>query len=161
MRTSLVIILISSSIYGWGYNNSLTEGEETNLRDSIASYAQEFIGTPYIWGGSSIKGFDCTGFVYFVFKKFGIKVSRASSGYENKGDVVDTDSCQVGDVILFTGTNAAIRKVGHAGIILKNENGMIDFIHSSSSKKHFGVTITRFNDSGYVKRFLRVINVIS
>ena len=98
---------------------------------------------------------------WFKNKVSGIKVSRASSGYENKGEKVEQNSCQAGDIILFTGTNAAIRKVGHAGIVLKNENGIIDFIHSSSSKKHFGVTITRFNESGYVKRFLRVINVIS
>lgn len=161
MRLFIFIFLMSFSVQSWSFSNSLNEQDELCLRDSITSYAQEFIGIPYVWGGSSTSGFDCTGFVYYVFKKFGIKVSRASSGYENKGEKVEQNSCQAGDIILFTGTNAAIRKVGHAGIVLKNENGIIDFIHSSSSKKHFGVTITRFNESGYVKRFLRVINVIS
>jgi cell wall-associated NlpC family hydrolase len=151
-----------------GFLNVTSFAEGTNdssaaaptLRDSIAEYAQEFIGIPYLWGGASTKGFDCTGFVYYVFKKFGITVSRASSGYEGKGAVVDISKAKAGDIILFTGTNSNIRKVGHAGIILKNDNGTIDFIHSSSSKRHVGVTITRYNESGYVKRFLRTINVI-
>lgn len=63
------------------------------------------------------------------------------------------------DILLFTGTDASRRKVGHVGIVLKNENGIIEFIHSSSSKKHFGVTVTRYNESGYVKRFLRAISI--
>jgi cell wall-associated NlpC family hydrolase len=129
-------------------------------RDSIVAYAQDYLGIPYKWGGTTTSGFDCTGFVYFVFKKFGIKVSRASSGYENVGEKVAIEAAQPGDIMLFTGTNSSIKKVGHAGIVLKNDDGMVDFIHSSSSKKHFGVTITRYNESGYMKRFLRVINVI-
>ena len=137
-----------------------TTDSPNSLRDSIADYAQEFIGIPYVWGGSSTKGFDCTGFVHFVFKKFGIKVSRASSGYENEGEEVAITKAKVGDIMLFTGTNSEVRKVGHAGIVLNNDNGVVDFIHSSSSKRHFGVTITRYNESGYVKRFLRAINVI-
>ena len=147
-----------------GYSNKTSEKSINNtgleLRDSITDYAQQFLGIPYKWGGANTSGFDCTGFVYFVFKKFGVKVSRASSGYENVGQKVDFESASAGDIMLFTGTKPEIKKVGHAGIVLKNENGIIDFIHSSSSKKHFGVTITRYNSSGYEKRFLRIINVL-
>lgn len=142
-------------------NRRLTNlGEQLVLRDSIVTYAQEFLGTPYKWGGSSTSGFDCTGFVHYVFKNFGIVVSRASSGYENFGEEVPFNSAQSGDIMLFTGTNSSIRKVGHAGIVLRNKEGVVDFIHSSSSKKHWGVTITRYNESGYEKRFLKTINVI-
>lgn len=130
------------------------------LRDSIVSYAQEYLGTPYIWAGTDENGFDCSGFVYFVFKKFDIKVSRASSGYENLGEEIELNTSLPADIMLFTGTDATKRSVGHVGIVLRNNDGMIDFIHSSSSKKHFGVTITRYNESGYVKRFLRAISVI-
>ncbi|MEO9533008.1 MAG: C40 family peptidase [Crocinitomicaceae bacterium] len=161
MKRILIIIFcafISSTAFSSNDSDSLMD--KSTLRDSIVDYAQEFIGIPYVWGGSSTKGFDCTGFVYYVFKKFGIKVSRASSGYEGKGEEVDLGKARAGDIMLFTGTNPQIRKVGHAGIVLKNEDGVVDFIHSSSSKKHFGVTITRYNESGYVKRFLKTINVI-
>jgi cell wall-associated NlpC family hydrolase len=129
-------------------------------RDSIVQFAQQQLGIPYLWGGSSKSGFDCSGFVHYVFKHFGIPVSRTSRGYKGKGNEVELTASNPGDVILFTGTNAAVRQIGHVGIILKNTDGMIDFIHSSSSKKHYGVTVTRYNSSGYVKRFLRVINIL-
>ena len=153
MRIILISFLILFTKVGLASDNS-------TLRDSIVDYAQEQIGIDYVYGGASTKGFDCSGFVHFVFKKFGIKVSRASAGYEGKGEVVDLHSCKPADIMLFTGTDCTKRKIGHVGIVLKNEEGMVDFIHSSSSKKHFGVTITRYNESGYVKRFLKVINVL-
>ncbi|MCG8573974.1 MAG: C40 family peptidase [Flavobacteriales bacterium] len=157
LRTLLIPALLFTSLAFSQYEDSL---KTDNLRDSIVDYASQYLGTPYKWGGASEGGFDCTGFVYFVFKKFGIKVSRASSGYENVGEPRKLEESIPGDIILFTGTDASIRKVGHAGIVYKNEDGMIDFIHSSSSKKHFGVVITRYNNSGYLKRFLRVINIL-
>lgn len=129
-------------------------------RDSITEYALSFLKTPYVWGGTSPKGFDCSGFIYYVFKHFNIPVSRSSSGLDKCGDNIDLKQAQPADLLLFTGTDASIRKVGHVGMVLKNENGTIDFIHSSSSKRHFGVTITRFNNSGYVKRFLTAKAII-
>lgn len=165
MKAVVLSLFFTIGLISSGYSHEVSirdeaDTEELSLRDSIIDYAQCQLGIPYVWGGTTTKGFDCTGFVYFVFKKFGIKVSRASSGYEGYEDHVDLAESRPGDIMLFTGTNSSIRKVGHAGIVLQNKEGVVDFIHSSSSKKHFGVTITRYNESGYVKRFLRVINVI-
>jgi len=130
-------------------------------RDSLVRFAKQHIGTPYLWGGRTTKGFDCSGFVHYVFTHFGIEVSRTSRGYQNKGHEVALQSACPGDIILFTGTNPAQRTIGHVGIVLQNVNGTVDFIHSSSSKKHYGVTVTRFNDSGYVRRFLKIINILN
>lgn len=165
MKALAFFLIISFSISSFSFSgevfsNSKEEIQEQCLRDSIVDYAQQHLGIPYVWGGSTTDGFDCTGFVYFVFKKFGIKVSRASSGYEDFGEKIDLDESMPGDIMLFTGTDPSQRRVGHAGIVLQNTEGVVDFIHSSSSKKHFGVTVTRYNASGYVKRFLRVIKVI-
>jgi cell wall-associated NlpC family hydrolase len=129
-------------------------------RDSIVSYAKEFLETPYVWGGSSPKGFDCSGFLYYVYKKFNIKVSKLSSGYNNLGNRLDLYSVLPADILVFTGTNSSIKKPGHVGMVVSNINGTIKFIHASSSKKHFGVTITSYNNSGYIKRFLKAITVI-
>jgi cell wall-associated NlpC family hydrolase len=160
MRQILIISLLVFSLNG--RSEAIPNLTAEALRDSIVSFAAQYVGTPYVYAGVTEKGFDCTGFVYFVFKHFGITTSRSSSGYEDAGECVENDCSQPGDIILFTGTNSEIRKVGHAGIIYRNDNGTIDFIHSSSSKNHFGVTITRFNDSaGYQKRFLRIITILS
>ena len=153
MKQLFIILLLTTSI-------STAKAEDlTNKRDSIVTYAESFLNVPYVWGGTSPSGFDCTGFLYYVYKKFGIKVSRASSGYENFGKKLDLKTVKPADILLFTGTDASKRKVGHVGLVLKNENGIVQFIHSSSSKKHFGVTITQYNNSGYVKRFLKAITI--
>ncbi len=133
---------------------------QLNNRDSLIHFAEQFIGTPYKYGGSSTAGFDCSGFVHYVFKHFNIGVSRTSSGFQGQGTEREIDEAVIGDVILFTGTNSSVRQIGHVGIIYKNENGVIDFIHSSSSKNHWGVTITRLNESGYTKRFMGVIDLL-
>lgn len=158
MKSILICLFISLSCLTRANVDTLSNRVE---RDSIVGYAQSLLGSPYLWGGTTQKGFDCSGFVYHVFKRFNIVVSRTSRGYKDKGTNIELEMAKPGDIILFTGTNSAVKTIGHIGIILSNTNGAIDFIHSSSSKKHFGVTITRYNNSGYVKRFLKTINIIS
>ena len=154
------LLIVFISLFSFSASAETDSTVTITNRDSIVQFAQQQLGIPYLWGGSSKSGFDCYGFVHYVFKHFGIPVSRTSRGYKDKGEEVVLTESNPGDVILFTGTNAAVRQIGHVGIILKNADGMIDFIHSSSSKKHYGVTVTRYNSSGYVKRFLRVINIL-
>lgn len=153
MKQLLIILFLGSTL---SYANEINSNSK---RDSIITYAQSFMKTPYVWGGTSPSGFDCTGFLYYVYKNFGIKVSRASSGYENFGTKMLLDNVKPADILLFTGTDPSRRKVGHVGMVLKNEDGIIEFIHSSSSKRHFGVTVTRYYESGYVKRFLKAITI--
>jgi len=154
MKHLLVIFLLSST-FCFSQQSSIDA-----KRDSIITYAKSYLTVPYVWGGTSPSGFDCTGFLYFVFKAHDVKVSRASSGYTNVGKTIPLDSVKPADILLFTGTDASKRKVGHAGMVISNVDGVITFIHSSSSKRHFGVTITTYNESGYVKRFLRAITVL-
>lgn len=124
--------------------------------DSLVSFAKFFVGTPYKWGGSSSTGFDCSGFVSFVFRHFGLNTSHGARDYYYLGTPVSIDSCQKGDVILFTGTNFSRKSVGHVGIIISDPGDSVIFIHSSSSKKHWGVTVTDYYNSGYPKRFMGI-----
>lgn len=154
MKQLLFIFLFTStSIFA-------NEINQTQKRDSIVNYAKTYLTVPYVWGGTSPSGFDCTGFLYYVYKKFSIKVSRASSGYQNTGTTINLKDAKPADIFLFTGTDASKRKVGHVGMVISNVDGVVKFIHSSSSKRHFGVCITTYNNSGYVKRFLRVISIL-
>lgn len=139
--------------------NSYANTVSSSFRDSLVNYASTLTGITYQYGGTSEKGFDCSGFVYYVFKYFNHAVPRSSRSYANYGEKVTIENCQPGDVMVFTGTNASVRTPGHLGIVVKNDAGVIDFIHASSSKKNYGVTVTRYNGSGYVKRFLSVLNV--
>ena len=130
--------------------------------DSLISFSKKQLGVKYKWAHSSPKtGFDCSGFIYYVFGHFNIKVPRASMAYEKMGRVVPPDSCRPGDIIVFTGTDPKIRKAGHVGMIISQPGEAITFIHSSSSAKKSGVKISSFKDSpGYKKRYIRIVRVL-
>lgn len=133
----------------------------SSTRDSIVDYAKTFLGTPYKYANASPScGFDCSGFTWYVFDHFGVELPRSSRDYENTGKRVSLDSCRKGDLILFTGTDSKVRKVGHVGIIISNPGDSVMFIHSSSSGNHFGVTITNYYNSHYPKRFMGVRSVL-
>ncbi|GAA5645337.1 MULTISPECIES: C40 family peptidase [Vibrio] len=128
--------------------------------EQMIDYAREFLGTKYVWGGSSPKGFDCSGYIKYVYNKFDITIPRTTAAYPSLyGNKVSLKDAKPGDLIVFTGTNPNIRKPGHAGIITSVDDGKLTFIHSSSSKKHFGVTETDYYKSGYPRRFLTVVRM--
>ena len=125
--------------------------------DSLVAIAKAQLGVPYKWATSNPNvSFDCSGFTHYVYKSIGITSSRSSKVYGSMGSRVSLEECQVGDCILFSGTQPGSRTIGHVGIVIeKNAKGM-KFIHCSSSKKHFGVSITDYYNSNYTKRFLQV-----
>jgi murein DD-endopeptidase / murein LD-carboxypeptidase len=128
--------------------------------DSVVQFAQTLLGTPYHAASSNpAYGFDCSGFVSYVFKSFSINVPRSSSEYYNAGEKVDLEDTRPGDIIMFTGTKSHHpHSIGHVGIVCCNQDGEIKFIHSTSGKEN-GVTITTMNDL-YKRRFVRVIRLL-
>ncbi|WP_316821479.1 C40 family peptidase [Pedobacter gandavensis] len=126
----------------------------------LLSFAKSMIGTRYRYASSNPKnGFDCSGFVNYVFRNFGINAPRSSRDFATKGQDKKLADAQVGDVIIFTGTNSRVRRVGHVGIISAVDGDEIKFIHSSSGAAK-GVTITSLNDSFYKKRFMKVVSIL-
>jgi cell wall-associated NlpC family hydrolase len=125
--------------------------------DQLIAYAKTLKGIPYKYASTNPKvGFDCSGFITYVFNHFGVDVPRASVGFTNEGTPVSLAAAKPGDLILFTGTDSTIRTVGHMGIII-NTGDSIVFIHSTSGKAD-GVTETTLN-SYYMGRFVKVIRV--
>jgi cell wall-associated NlpC family hydrolase len=128
--------------------------------DTVLKYAYSQLGTTYKWGTCSPgQCFDCSGFTYYAYQHIGVKVQRSSSGLASMGYDVPLEQCRKGDMILFTGTSPGDKTVGHVGIITKNENGTIQFIHASSSQAHYGVVVTDYYSSAYPKRFVTVKRV--
>lgn len=130
--------------------------------DSIISFAKKFLGTPYKYGSCSPSaGFDCSGFTYYVFKAaLQIELPRSSRDLDKAGADVALKDCRKGDLILFRGTNENDKTIGHVGIIISEQGQPVEFIHSSSSKKHWGVVISNMEKDYYTKRFVKVKRVL-
>jgi cell wall-associated NlpC family hydrolase len=128
------------------------------VADSVVDFAKTLIGIKYKYG-SVIKeqGFDCSGFITYVFNHFKIQVPRISKNFTNAGSAVSLPESKPGDLILFTGTDTTGWIVGHMGIITQNENGKIQFIHSASGKS-IGVIISGMSKY-FATRFIKVIRV--
>lgn len=133
---------------------------DSTSADSVLHFAQTLLGTPYRSASSNPSyGFDCSGFVTYVFKSFNLNVPRSSSEYYNAGERISLEDAKPGDVILFTGTKTHHpHSIGHMGIICSNEDGEIKFIHSTSGKESC-VTITDFNDT-YKRRFVQIVRLL-
>lgn len=109
----------------------------TATADQIIATAKQYIGVPYLWGGISPAGFDCSGYVQYVFQRHGISLPRTSSQQYQVGKAVSKSGLKPGDLVFF---NPGTAGVSHLGIYI----GDNQFIHASSSK---GVTISNLNSS--------------
>jgi len=128
------------------------------LPSEVIWYAQSLKGVPYKYGSIDPgQGFDCSGFITYVFNHFGINVPRTSVDFTFAGHEVDLKDAKTGDLILFTGTDTTGRVVGHMGIVLTHRGSEIKFIHSTSGK-NYGITETLLN-AYYKVRYVKTIRV--
>ncbi|WP_428910067.1 LysM peptidoglycan-binding domain-containing protein [Niallia sp. Krafla_26] len=109
---------------------------------TLINEAKKLVGVPYVWGGTTPSGFDCSGFIYYVFNKAGYDIKRTSAeGYFDRSFYVDKP--QVGDLVFFKNTYK--KGISHLGIYIGNNQ----FINASSS----GVTITGLDNPYWSKHF--------
>lgn len=130
---------------------------KSSLRDSLDIFGKDLLGIPYSYAGTSREGFDCSGFIYYVFKNFDIDVPRSSSQFADFGVEVAIDLIQKGDILVFLSPTRD--EIGHLGIVT-NPNGMeTEFIHATSGKE-MQVTISSLKQPGYNRRFVKAVRVI-
>jgi cell wall-associated NlpC family hydrolase len=127
------------------------------LADSIVSFGMELLGTPYVESGCSKDGFDCSGFVYYVFKHFKIQVPRSSSQFKDFGKEIPIDSVRKGDILLFLSPTRNV--IGHVGIVSNPKGNESDFIHASSGRE-MKVIVTSLKKKGYTRRFVKAVRVL-
>lgn len=124
----------------------------------LIQFAKTLIGVPYAWASIDPKiGFDCSGFITYVFTHFKIQVPRSSVDFTNVGLTIPFENAKSGDIILFTGTNALETSIGHMGLVVSNDKEGLQFIHATSGKA-MAVTISKLNDQ-YKKRFIRISRI--
>ena len=128
-------------------------------RHELVRFAKTLIGIPYKYASTDpSNGFDCSGFITYVFNHFHWEVPRSSVDFTNVGKQINPIDAKEGDLILFTGTDDSIRIVGHMGIVIENMDSL-KFIHSTSGRA-YGVTISSLEEH-YKKRFVKVISIFA
>lgn len=120
----------------------VTEAPTSDLGQQIANFACQFVGNPYVWGGTSLtNGADCSGFVQSVFAHFGIALPRTTWDMENAGTAVSYDQAVAGDIILYN---------GHVGIYMGN--GQI--VNAINSAKGIGILPATYTNIVTVRRLI-------
>ena len=119
-------------------NTAATESTTTSASGSaVVSYAQQFLGCKYVYGGTSTNGFDCSGFTQYVYKHFGINLNRTAAAQYSNGKSVT--QLQAGDLVMFGKSG-----INHVGIYI----GGNTFIHAANPGR--GVTTDSLS-TGYYK----------
>ena len=120
-------------------------GDE-KVRNQLQTEAEKLMGTKYKFGGTTPKGFDCSGFTGYVYDKAQIDISRSSLTQAKKGIQIKVKEAQKGDLIFFTGTGR--NKISHVAMVISNDAKGLVVIHSTTSK---GVRKDNVTHSAYWK----------
>jgi cell wall-associated NlpC family hydrolase len=112
----------------------------------VADLAQQLIGSPYVWGGSSPAGFDCTGFVMWVFGQFNVSLPHNEAGQLQSGEAISADKLLPGDVLVFANTYR--RGLSHVGLYLGDGR----FVHAVDEAH--GVMVNDLWDDYWGPRFV-------
>lgn len=158
MRLRPIILLLLASMAMLNCSATIVADNPIVHPDSLVSYAREYIGTPYGYGQSNGKRFDCSGFTSFVFSHYGYTLARSSREQYLEGDSVERGQWQVGDLVFFAGRNGGQSRVGHVGIVVESNGEQFDFIHASTSR---GVIVSHSTERYYASRYIGARRVLA
>ena len=131
---------------------TVSADQALELRNQIRETGKKYIGVPYVWGGSTPRGFDCSGFTQYVFRKNGYELHRSALQQLQDGIIISKEELQCGDLIFFTGTVHSGSYASHIGIYIGNGQ----MIHAGSK----GIAVVNFGDAYYQNHFLCARRVI-
>lgn len=114
-------------------------------QDAVIATARKYMGVPYVWGGETPAGFDCSGFTQYVMKQNGVTIPRTAAEQFAAGTPVAKDRLQVGDLVFFTTYKPG---ASHVGFYM----GDGKFIHASSGAAE--VTISKLDEAYYTERYV-------
>lgn len=123
----------------------VTSEQLEQLQQALYETAESLLGVRYRWGGTTPKGFDCSGFIRYVFQNNGIELKRTSQDQLSDGIVIAKEDLQMGDLVYFTGTHGGAM-VTHVGMYI-GDNKMI---HADNH----GVSVDSLDSSYYSARYL-------
>lgn len=137
--------------------NEVSAADTLNPIESLVSFAHKHLHLPYRSGGTSKKGFDCSGFVRYCFDKWNIVLPHSSAAQAEKGQLIELPHAKPGDLIFFKGQSTKSSRVGHVGIITEVTPSYVKFIHSAFKG---GIRYDLLGADYYRKRFVAIRRMI-
>ena len=125
-----------------------------NEKKQLLKDAKYFKGGKYVWGGTTPEGFDCSGYVQYLYKKHNINLPRTALAQSKKGHIVDKNALEKGDLLFFLTDKKRHIPITHVGIYI----GKGKFIHAASKKK--GIIISSIDHGYYANKFVSARRVI-
>lgn len=121
--------------------------------DSILLIAESLVGVPYRYTGKSPSGFDCSGFIHYVYQQVDIPLNASSRRQFQQGSEVSPDKVQPGDLVFFRGSD----KISHVGMITEKDDEKTYFIHASTSR---GVVVDQLEDNYFLSRLAGIRRIL-
>ena len=118
---------------------------DSSIASAIINTAKSYLNVPYVWGGTSVQGFDCSGFIQYVYGKHGVSLPRVTSDQYNAGTAISKSSLKPGDLVFFETYKPG---ASHVGIYLGNNQ----FIHASSGAGK--VIISNLTSTYYTEHYI-------
>lgn len=129
-----------------------TTKEASSKGSQVVAMAKKYLGSRYVYGGSSPSGFDCSGFTMYIYKQFGVSLPHSATAQSSRGTKVEKKNLQPGDIVFFTDYRTG-KGIGHCGIYI----GGGSFIHASTEKT--GVKTSSIYSGSHAKRYVTAVRI--
>ena len=157
MKQSINIVFFAILLTGCSTSKQVAQRKSEKEAKELIEFANQYIGTRYLPGGTTPKGFDCSGYVQFTYEKIGYSLPRTTKEQAKIGAKIKKKNLKTGDLVFFRGRNKKPKSIRHVGIVTETDKkGKFNFIHASSA----GVKIDNSELSYYKIRYIKAQRII-